>query len=161
MSARAASRLKSLGFTHVYRYTPGKDGWLASDLPTEGHDAATLRAGDVADRDTPTCGLHDRLGDVRDRLQATGGTSCIVVDDQRVILGRIRSESLDGDAEQTVEAVMEAGPTTVRPSEPLEALVERMRKRRVGSIIVSTADGVLVGVLRRKAGERRLAERKG
>jgi CBS domain-containing protein len=161
MSARAASRLESLGFTRVYRYTPGKDGWLAMGLPTEGPDAATPRAGDVADRGTSTCTVHDRLGDVRDRLQAAGETSCIVVDDQRVILGRVRGESLESDPEQTVEAVMEAGPTTVRPSEPLAALVERMQKRKARSIVVSTADGALVGVLRREAGERRLAERKG
>ena len=161
MSARAASRLESLGFSRVYRYTPGKDGWLAMGLPTEGPDAATPRAGEVADRDALTCAVHDRLGDVRDRLRAAGETACIVVDDQRVILGRVRGESLKSDPEQTVEAVMEAGPTTVRPSEPLAALIERMQKRKTGSIVVSTAAGVLVGVLRREAGERRLAERKG
>src|SRR5215207_4516270 len=161
MSARAASRLESLGFSRVYRYTPGKDGWLAMGLPTEGPDAATPRAGEVADRDAPTCAVHDRLGDVRDRLRAAGETSCIVVDDQRVILGRVRGEALDADPEQIVEAVMEAGPTTVRPAEPLDALIERMRKRRVESIVVSTANGVLVGVLRRADGERWLAEPKG
>ena len=160
MSNRAAWRLESLGFTRVYHYTPGKDGWLTMGLPTEGPDAATPRAGDVADRDTPTCSLCERLGDVRHRLRAAGKTSCIVVNDQRVVLGRLRGESLDGDAGQTVEAVMEAGPTTVRPSEPLDALIERMQKRKVESIVVSTADGVLVGVLRREDGERRLSERK-
>lgn len=161
MSNRAAWRLESLGFTRVYHYTPGKDGWLAMGLPSEGPEAATLRAGDVADRDTPTCGLDDRPGDVRDRLQAVGKTSCIVVNDQRVVLGRIRGGSLDGDPEQTAEAVMEAGPTTVRPSEPLDALITRMQKRKTGSIVVSTADGVLVGVLHREDGERRLSEWKG
>jgi rhodanese-related sulfurtransferase len=50
MSARAASRLESLGFTHLYRYTPGKDGWLTMGLPTEGPEAATPRAGDVHGR---------------------------------------------------------------------------------------------------------------
>jgi CBS domain-containing protein len=159
MSDRAAWRLESLGFTRVYRYTPGKDGWLTMGLPTEGPDAATPRAGDVADRDTPTCALHDRLGDVRDRLRAAGKTSCIIVNDQRVVLGRLRGKSLDGDAEQTVEEVMEAGPTTVRPSESLNALIGRMQKRKAKSIIVSTAAGVLVGVLRREDGERRLSER--
>jgi len=161
MSARAASRLESLGFTRVFRYTPGKDGWLAMGLPTEGPDADTPRAGDVADRDAPTCALHDRLGDVCDRLRAAGETSCIVVNDQRVVLGRVRGEALDGDAEQTVEAVMEAGPTTVRLSEPLDKLIERMQKRKTSSIIVTTAAGVLLGVLRREDGERRLAEGKG
>ena len=161
MSARAAWRLETLGFTRVYRYAPGKDGWLTLGLATEGPEVATPRAGDVADRDTPTCALHDRLGDVRNRLRAAGGTTCIVVNDQRVILGRVRGEALDGDGEQMVEAVMEAGPTTVRPSEPLDDLIPRMQKRRAASIVVSTADGVLVGVLRREVGERRLAERNG
>jgi Mg/Co/Ni transporter MgtE len=113
----------------------------------------------VEDRDTLTCALHDRLGDVRDRLRAAGKTSCIVVNDQRVVLGRIRGEALDGDPEQAAEAVMEAGPTSVRPSEPLDALIGRMQKRKAKSIVVSTATGVLVGVLRREDGERRLAER--
>ena len=160
MSNRAAWRLESLGFTRVHHYTPGKDGWLTLGLPTEGPDAATPRAGDVADRDTPTCALCDQLGNVRDRLRAAGKTSCIVVNDQRVVLGRLRGESLDGDAGQMVEAVMEAGPTTVRPSEPLDVLIERMQKRKVESIVVTTATGVLVGVLRREDGERRLSERK-
>src|SRR5215217_3989013 len=139
MSNRAAWRLESLGFTHV------KDGWLAMGLPTEGPDAATPRAGDAADRDTATCSLRERLGDVRDRLRAAGETSCIVVNDQRVVVGRIRGEALDGDPEQTVETVMEAGPTTVRPSAPLDALIERMQKRKTSSIVVSAATGVLVG----------------
>ncbi len=158
MSARAASRLESLGFSRVYRYTPGQDGWLTMGLPTEGPDAATPRAGVVADRDAPTCAVHDRLGDVRDRLRAAGETTCIVVDDQRVVLGRVRGEALESDPEQTVEAVIEAGPTTVRPSESLAALIERMQKRKARSIVVSTAGGVLVGVLHRDDGERRLAE---
>src|SRR5215208_2978174 len=161
MSDRAAWRLESLGFTRVYRYSPGKDGWLTMGLPREGPDAATPRAGDVTDRDTSTCAVHDRLGDVRDRLRAAGATRCIVVNDQRVVLGRVRGESLDGDAEQTVEAVMEAGPTTVRPSEPLDALIGRMQKRRVESVVDSTTAGVLVGVLHRADGERRLSERNG
>ena len=161
MSARAAWRLESLGFTRVYRYTPGKDGWLAMGLPMEGPDADTPRAGDVVDRDTPTCALQDRLGNVRDRLRAAGKTSCIVVNDQRVVLGRLRGEALDGDPEQSAEAVMEAGPTTVRPSASSDALIERMRERRTGSIIVTTANGELVGVLRREDGERRLSERQG
>ena len=53
---------------------------------------------------------------------------------------------------------MEAGPTTVRPSEPLDALIERMQKRRAASIVVSTAAGVLFGVLHRADGERRLSQ---
>jgi CBS domain-containing protein len=159
MSARAAWRLVSLGFAPVYRYTAGKEDWIAHALATEGDEADAPRAGDVADRDAPICTLDDRLGDVRDRVRAAGWESCIVVNDRRVVLGRVRGKALDGDPDQPVEEVMESGPTTVRPSEPLPALIERMRQRKVGSIVVTNSDGVLIGVLRREDGERWLAER--
>ena len=52
MSDRATSRLESPGFTRVYRYTPGKDGWLATGLPTDGPDGATPRRGCGGSRHT-------------------------------------------------------------------------------------------------------------
>jgi CBS domain-containing protein len=157
MSARAAWRLESLGFGQVFRYEAGKADWLAAGLPTDGPEASTPRAGDAVSRDAPTCGLDDRLGDVRDRLQGTRWQSCIVVNERGVVFGRVRGAALDGPDTATIEAVMEPGPTTVRPSEPLQDLVERMQKHNVTTIVVTTPDGVLVGVLRREDGERRLA----
>lgn len=148
----------SLGFSRVYRYTAGKEDWIAFDLPTEGKDAEKPTAGDVARRDPPTCALTDRVGEVRERTHAAGWTSCIVVDDRNIVLGRVRSKDLDGDPDQTAESVMEAGPTTERPSEPLEALIQRMQQKRVASVVVSTPDGRLIGVLPREDGEKRLAE---
>ena len=159
MSARAAWRLVSLGFDEVYRYTAGKEDWIANSLPTEGSEADAPRAGDVADRNAPRCALADRVGDVRDRVRSAGGASGIVLNDEGVVLGRVRGKALDGDPERAVEAVMEAGPTTVRPSEPLPALIERMQQRTVSSIVVTNSDGVFLGVLRREDGERWLAER--
>jgi rhodanese-related sulfurtransferase/CBS domain-containing protein len=158
LSARAAWRLISLGFSRVYRYTAGKEDWIAFDLPTEGKDATVPTAGDVARRDAPTCSLNDSFGTVRDRLGEAGWTSCIVTNDRGVVLGKVPGAALDGDPDQPVETVMEAGPATVRPSEPLKDLVERMQQKRVGSIVVTNADGVLIGVLRREDGEKRLTE---
>jgi CBS domain-containing protein len=149
-------RLESLGFSLVYDYIAGEADWLAFGLPTEGTNAHLPRAGHVVHRDVPTCHLTDRLGDVRDNVRAAGWESCVVVDDRRVVLGRIRGDVWDGDLDRTADAVMRAGPTTVRPSEPLDALVGRMRDRNVDSIVVSTSDGVLVGVLRRDDAEQRL-----
>lgn len=158
MSPRAAARLESLGFARVYDYVAGEADWLAFGLPSEGTNADAPRVGNTAHRDVPTCQLTDRLGDVRARVPATGWESCLVVTERGVVLGRIHGDALDGDAEQTAEAAMHAGPATVRPSEPLAALVQRMRDRNVGSIVVSTSDGRLVGVLRRNDAERRLEE---
>src|SRR5262245_21447835 len=36
LSARAAWRLESMGFQEVYRYTPGKEDWIAAGYETEG-----------------------------------------------------------------------------------------------------------------------------
>ena len=51
---------------------------------------------------------------------------------------------------------MEIGPTTIRPNERLEPLVDRMRKRGVATIIVSDLKGRLVGILYREDAERAL-----
>ena len=153
MSPRAAWRLESLGFTQVFDYVAGKADWFASGLPREGKQANVPRAGDAARRDVPTCQVTDRLGDVQAGGQATGGTMCIVLNDHGVVLGRLRNEARDADPTAIVEMVMEAGPTTIRPDTFLESITKRMQKRKVESIVVSTSDGRLVGVLHRKDAE--------
>ncbi|MDQ3167164.1 MAG: CBS domain-containing protein [Chloroflexota bacterium] len=158
MSSRAAWRLESLGFTRVFDYVAGEADWLAFGLPTEGTNAHVPRAGQVARPDAPACHLTDRLGDVRDRTRAAGWDSCVVINERGIVLGRIRGDALDGNAEQLADAVMRPGPVTVRPSEPLDGLVRRMRERSTADIVVSTSNGMLVGVLRRADAERRLAE---
>ena len=141
----------------MYDYVAGEADWLAFGLPTKGSNVDAPRAGHLARRDPPTCGLGDQLGDVRDRVRAAGWDGCVVVNEAGIVLGRVRGDALDGDPRGTVEAVMESGPTTVRPSEPLDAITGRMRDRNVGSVLVTTPDGRLVGVLKRDDAERRLA----
>ena len=158
MSPRAAWRLESLGFTKVFDYVAGKADWLASGLPVEGKLADYPRAGTVARTDVPTCRLTDRLGDVRDRTQDADQNVCVVVNDDRIVLGRLRGDALRGDPGATVESVMESGPTTTRPDDPLEAITERLQSARVASILVTTSDGRLVGLLYRRDAEQRLKE---
>ncbi len=158
MSPRAAWRLESLGFTQVFDYVAGKADWLASGLPVEGKFADYPRAGDVARRDVPTCRLTDRLGDVRDKTLDADQNVCVVVNDDRIVLGRLRGDALGGDPGATVESVMESGPTTTRPDDPLEAITERLQSARVASILVTTSDGRLVGTLYRRDAEQRLKE---
>lgn len=159
MSARAAWRLETLGFSQVFRYTPGKADWFASGFPREGTQASTPRAGDVLRRDVPTCRLSDRLGEVRQRVQAAGWELCIVVNETNIVLGRLRKAALAGNPDTLVEAVMEAGPTTIRPDQPLEDLIQHLRERDVGSILVTTPDGELLGVLFRADAEAHLGGR--
>jgi Mg/Co/Ni transporter MgtE len=153
MNARAAWRLERLGFERVYRYAPGKTDWLAAGLPTEGPGARTLRAGAVARRDVPTCKPDDRVEQAAASAQAAGAEVCMVVNDERVVLGRIRGDALLGDQAATVEDVMEEGPTTTRADDNLEDLTSRMRDRSVASIVVTDPDGRLLGVLYREDAE--------
>ena len=150
MSPRAAWRLESLGFPEIYDYVAGEADWFASGLPRGGRDAAIPRAGDVARRDAPICDLAARVGDARERVRAAGWDECLVVNEERVVLGRLRGTALGVDPTTPVEQVMEAGPTTVRPDARLVEVAERMRAKGVGSVVVTTPDGRLVGLLLRQ-----------
>ncbi len=158
MSPRAAWRLESLGFTQVFDYVAGKADWSASGLPIEGKLANYCRAGSVARADVPTCRLTDRVADALEQVQASGHCVCVVTNDEGVILGRLGERALLTDPEGLVEQVMESGPTTTRPDDPLEAITERLRGRGVDSILVTTPDGRLVGNLYLEDAERVLAE---
>lgn len=161
MSPRAAWRLESLGFSQVFDYVAGKADWSASGLPVEGKLADYPRAGHVARPDVPTCRLTERIADVRDRVRASGHNVCFVTNEEGVVLGRLGARALGADPQTSVEAVMESGPTTTRTDEPLEAITQRLRDRRVGSILVTTSSGRLVGILYRKDAEEQLERATG
>jgi predicted transcriptional regulator len=156
MSPRAAWRLEQLGFTEVYDYVNGKSDWLGYGLPTEGADASLPRAGDVVQRDVPTCRIDDDLGHVRERARAAVWDTCVVVNDTGIVLGRIRGDAEDGEPARSIEAVMEAGPTTTRLDEPLADLVQRMRHVDIDQMIVTLPDGRLVGIVQRPDAEQLL-----
>ncbi len=158
MSPRAAWRLESLGFGEVYDYVAGEADWFASGLPREGRDAAIPRAGDVARRDVPTCGPNDRVGEVRERVRAARWDECLVVNGERVVLGRLRGTALAREAETPVEQAMEAGPTTIRPDTRLADITERLRAKDVATVVVTTSDGRLVGLLKRGDAEHQLSD---
>jgi hypothetical protein len=161
MSPRAAWRLERLGFRKVYDFVPGKMAWLAMGWPREGTAAGVPYAGEVARLGTPTCVLEDRVGDVRNTVLAVGRHVCIVVNDAGIVEGRLRGKALVETPQATAEEAMEIGPTTIRPNEPLEPLIERMHKRGVQTIIVSDPKGRLVGILYREDAERALEAPRG
>ena len=161
MSPRAAWRLESLGFTKVYDYVAGKADWAVAGLPREGEAAGSNRVVDVVRRNVPTCPLGTRLGDVGGRAQVGGKDMCIVVNEEGVVLGRMRGAAFDREPGTAVEDIMEEGPTTIRPDEMLRDVIGRMLRRGVDSIIVSTVAGRLVGILYRDDAEWALGEQDG
>ncbi len=147
MSPRAAWRLESLGFGEVYDYVDGKVDWMAAGLPTEGTNAGRPRAGDAARKDVPTAGLKERLGDVRDRIRAMGWDAVVVVNEERVVLGLLRSKELDRDPDLHIEQAMRPGPSTFRPYVSIKEMATFMVEHKLESAPVTTSDGRLVGLL--------------
>ena len=160
MSPRAAWRLESLGFTRVFDYiggeqdwyVGGEQDWFAFGLPREGKAAAVPHAGDLARRDAPTCGLTDRIGEVRDQVQAAGWNACVVVNHDRIVLGLLREQALAGDPQAAVEAVMEIGPSAFRPSALVTEVLDYLQRRNRDSAVITKSNGRLVGLLQRGSG---------
>lgn len=126
----------------------------------EGEFASIPKAIDLVRRDVPTCHLEDHVGEVYKRCQDVGWQVCLVVNEVNIVLGRVRREAWQADPETPVEQVMENGPTTFRPDNFLEPLTKRMREKKVGSVIITNSDGVLIGLLYRKDAEERLSQEK-
>jgi Mg/Co/Ni transporter MgtE len=151
MSPRAACRLETLGFEHVYDYVPGKADWLARGLPTEGEETDRPRVGPLAHDDVIACHPGEAVGQVWERVQASPYGFALVVAADRTVLGRLRRAALEGEPTALAEAVMEPGPSTVRPDTSVADLRERLYTRDLRTAIVTTPEGRLIGVVRRDA----------
>jgi Mg/Co/Ni transporter MgtE len=84
---------------------------------------------------------------VCERLQESGWDTCFVLDEEGVVLGRIGRRAIPGRADVPAGEAMTLGPSTVRPSARLEAMVERMQRQKLTNLPVTRSDGRLVGLL--------------
>ncbi|HLN67730.1 MAG TPA: CBS domain-containing protein [Streptosporangiaceae bacterium] len=134
----------------MYDYRVGKQDWMGAGLPTEGANTERPRLADVVRRDVPTCSLGERLGDVRNRVTAAGWDACVVVSQDRVVLGLLRARELQADADLLVERAMRPGPSTYRPFVSVAEMRRTMIDRNLESSPVTTSDGKLVGLVRRQ-----------
>jgi len=138
-----------MGFTQVYHYVAGKLDWLAAGGPIEGTGAGRPRAGEVARGDVPTCALDEHLGEAQGRVRAAGWDACVVVNQERVVLGLLRANELEGDPASRIEAAMRPGPSTFRPHVPITEMAHRMVDHDLENAPITTSDGRLVGLLLR------------
>jgi hypothetical protein len=150
MSARAAWRLESLGFEQVYRYQPGKDDWITARLPVEGRAATKTRAADLARPDVPTCLLRDVVGEVARRVRDESWPLAAVLNEQRVVLGRLRPEDLHQHPGAVAEGIMVPGPRTIRGTRDTGEMGRWLDERKVRGVLVTSADGELIGYVRRE-----------
>jgi rhodanese-related sulfurtransferase len=147
MSARAAWRLETMGFQEVYRYTSGKADWLAAGFETEGELAKKPRLKQMIHKDVFTCSLRERLEDVKSRRRPNQDL-CVVLSDKSIVLGIIQGETWDADPQARVADVMQPGPRTFRPDlDPKEAQ-KLVKDTDLDSLIITTSDGELLGIVR-------------
>ncbi len=141
----------------MLRYTAGEMDWFAHGLAREGAANDEVWDSDLAEGDVPTCNLGEKLGRVQDTIRESTAGVCVVVNNEQVVLGLLRKGALDlnADPDIHVEQIMECGPRTVRPYEKPEHTIKSLKSR--DSVLVTTSDGVLLGLLTRERVEDYLA----
>jgi Mg/Co/Ni transporter MgtE len=134
----------------VYDYAAGKVDWLAHGLPVEGTGADGRTAGTLARQDVATCSIEDAASEALRRIDTSPYGFALVLSPGGVLLGRVRRSALKGAQERDrIEALLEPGPSTIRPHLTFEELRDRLRGTDVHTLVVTTPAGVLLGVVRR------------
>jgi rhodanese-related sulfurtransferase len=145
LSARLALRLVVEGFSDVYEYERSLADWSAFGLPLEGEQTEIALAGDLVREDFLTCAPDERVAAVKQRA---GERTCLVTDEDGILLGRVDAGDLDGDS--AIRDLMDTGPSTFRPDVPLSKMAEWFERRpKVAAFIITTPDARPVGVLYR------------
>ena len=134
----------------MYDFIAGKTDWFACGHPREGSAAAVPWVGDLLLEGVVTCRIGSRLEEVSELASGSALDFCVVVNEERVVAGVLRGNALSKDPGSRVEDVMELGPRTIRPSQPVEKLLAKRSSQGVKSWIVTTAHGELLGVVARR-----------
>jgi rhodanese-related sulfurtransferase len=146
LSARAAWRLESMGFQEVYRYTPGKEDWIASGLETEGTNADRPRLKQYLKTNVQTCLLRDRMQDIQNRRGAHD--ICVVFNDRNIVMGVIQGDAWNANPLSRASEAMSPGPRTFRPDGDPKEILKELRSKDVDSALITSSDGELLGILR-------------
>jgi Mg/Co/Ni transporter MgtE len=98
------------------------------------------------------------MGEIKARVEADGRDTCVVVNQQGIVLGLLRKRALEADPDRRAEEVMSSGPATFRPNMTLEDLLQSMRKRDIQTnSLVTSAEGRLLGIISRADAEATLS----
>jgi Mg/Co/Ni transporter MgtE len=81
---------------------------------------------------------------------------CIVVNDQNVPLGSLSLDAMASDPNAATEQLMESGPATIRPSWSFEQTSEHLKGQNLDRVLVTTSEGVLIGVYSQSDAARRM-----
>src|SRR5262245_22594159 len=130
-------------------------------LPREG-GPEEVTAADLAFSEVSTCPLDEGLEKVLDRV-VKRTRWCVVVDDDRVVLGLLPVQATERSASQAVHEAMKAAPVTLRPNATVKEARAFAKYRPREPLVVTHSDGRLVGLLEtsrlRRARSRRTDDR--
>lgn len=132
----------------MYDYRGGKQDWLAAGREVEvdgqvGHLPIMV----VLRDDVPTVSLDTSAGQATELL-IEPYDFVLAVNDEQVVLGKVLGRHLRGTpGDVAVGDILVEGPTTVRADEDLAGLLDRMDAASTGSVVVTTAEGILLGML--------------
>ena len=96
-------------------------------------------------RDAPTCRLDEPVGQVGTRAEQGGFSVCPVVNEEGIVLGLISKRDWETDPTASAEQLMDAAPTTLRPSASLEKAQQILQRTDRGAVLVTDSDGKLLG----------------
>jgi hypothetical protein len=111
-----------------------------ADVPT---------VGDFASDEVVTCRLEDEVGPVAEQIARSPFPFGLVTASNGVVLGRLRSSLLDCDPRLHAEQVMQPGPKTFRPHKTAAGVGQELGERNFRWAVVTTPEGVLIGVATR------------
>ena len=121
----------------------------------EGKLAPLPRIGALADRDVPTCSLDEKVSEVAERTKGAGWDTCVVVNEERVVLGRLFRKELEAGGDRRVEEVMRPGPSTFRPNVSTHEMMHYMDEHKLHAALVTDSEGKLIGLFKREDSEER------
>jgi CBS-domain-containing membrane protein len=96
-----------------------------------------------------TCGLDAPVDQILPNIEASPYGFALVLADDGTLLGRLRRSAIEHGETGTAESLMTPGPSTVRPDLTVDELRKRLEEKDLKTAIVSTPEGVLMGVVRR------------
>ena len=83
-------------------------------------------------------------------MEGTDWPVCVVVNEERIVLGLLGESGLAADPQTPLADVMESGPSTWRLDGSLDDIGKYMERHRVSAVVISTSDGRLHGAVRRE-----------
>jgi CBS-domain-containing membrane protein len=133
-----------MGFTDVSLLEGGRAAWTVLGLPTEGQigDARRVKHHIV---ETPTVSIDATVADVIE-LGPFPYVAAVLADGG-VVVGALEPTVVDLPRRTRVAEVMIPAPSTIRPDLRVDEVARRLADDGLDHILVTTADGVLVGLV--------------